>query len=361
MARVHNFSAGPATLPLAVLERAQKEMLDYHQTGMSILEHSHRGATYDGVHEQATQLLRDLLNIGDDYEVLFLQGGASMQFAMLAMNFIQAGKSADYIVTGAWGKKALAEAKRIAKARAAADTYVEGKSTRVATSEELDLDPNASYVHLTSNNTIFGTQYHDFPATGEVPLVVDMSSDFLWRPLDISRFSMIYAGAQKNVGPSGLAICIVAKSLLAQANEQVPNILSYRIHAEKRSLYHTPNTFAIYMVRNVLEHVKEQGGLEAMEVHNRKKAGMLYGLIDSDSDFFRCPIDPSCRSAMNIVFNLPNAELEQRFVSEATNKGLVGLKGHRSVGGIRASIYNAATVESVEALLGFMRGFRASC
>lgn len=363
MARIHNFNAGPAALPLPVLERAQREMVEYDGTGMSLLEHSHRGATYDAVHNEAIQRLRDLMGIGDDYEVLFLQGGASLQFAMIPMNFLGEGKSADYVVTGSWTKKALGEAKKVGAlgggtARAAADVYVDGICTRIPKQDELELDEKAAYVHITSNNTIFGTQYHAWPDTGDVPLIADMSSDILWRPTDVSKFGLIYAGAQKNVGPSGLCIVIVRKALLEKAREDIPNILRYDVHAEKSSLFHTPNTFAIYMVRNVAQHLQELGGLEAVEKTNREKGGLIYAAIDADPDFFRASVEKDSRSFMNVVFKLPSEELEKKFVAQAADKGLWGLKGHRSAGGIRASIYNAVSKASVEALVAFMDDFR---
>ena len=358
MARVHNFSAGPAALPLPVLERAQRELCDFGKTGMSILEHSHRGKAYDEVHRRANSRLRELLSIPDDYEVLFLQGGASLQFAMIPMNFVPDGGSADYVVTGAWAVKALAEAKRIGKARAAADDNNDGVYTRIP--RDLELDDGAAYLHVTTNNTIFGTQFHELPETS-APLVADMSSDFLWKPFDVNRFAFIYAGAQKNVGPSGLVIVIAKKSLIASAREDVPNILRYSIHAAKDSLYNTPNTFGIYMVGCVLDHIAELGGLEAVEKMNRDKASLIYDLVDGAPDFFRCPVDEGSRSFMNIVFRLPTEELENKFVVEATQHELVGLKGHRSVGGIRVSLYNAITLRSVEALADFMKTFRARC
>jgi len=333
-------------------------MLDYGNTGMSIMEHSHRGKTYDEVHQQATDLVRELLGVGEDYDVLFLQGGASLQFAMIPMNLLPADASADYIMTGAWSKKALAEASKIGTARSAGDTAVDGKFSRVPKQDELELDGKAAYVHITTNNTIFGTQYHELPDTGSVPLIADMSSDFLWKPMDASRFGMIYAGAQKNVGPSGLAIVVMRKSLIEGARADVPNILSYKIHSSKRSLYNTPNSFAIYMVRNVLEHLRDAGGLSQVEKHNRAKGELLYGAIDADADFFRCPVEKASRSLMNVVFRLPTEDLEKRFVAEAADKGMVGLKGHRSVGGIRASIYNAVSRQAVEALVEHMTAFR---
>jgi phosphoserine aminotransferase len=357
MGRVHIFNAGPACLPLPVLERAQREMLDFEGTGMSIMEHSHRGKAYDAVHNEAVALLRELLRVSDDYHVLFLQGGASLQFAMLPMNFVPSGGSADYVLTGAWSKKALSEAKKLGGARAASDTSVDGKFTRVPKASEIDHGDGARYLHITSNNTIFGTQWHDFPGDG-APLVADMSSDLLWRPIDVSRFAMIYGGAQKNVGPSGVAVVLLNKAFAAEARDDLPNILRYSVHAEKNSLYHTPNTFGVYMMRNALAHLKERGGLEAVERDNRAKADALYGAIDEHGDFYRCPVERESRSTMNVVFNLPSEELEARFVAEATEAGLVGLKGHRSVGGVRASIYNAVGLESVEALVAFMRSFK---
>jgi len=363
MARIHNFNAGPAALPLPVLERAQREMVEYEGTGMSLLEHSHRGATYDAVHNEAIQRLRDLANIPEDYEVLFLQGGASLQFAMIPMNFLGEGKSADYVVTGAWSKKAIGEAKMVGAmaggtARAAADVYVDGVCTRIPKQDELELNGGAAYTHITTNNTIFGTQYHELPDTGDVPLFADMSSDIFWRPLDVTKFGLIYAGAQKNVGPSGLAIVIVKKSLVEQARKEIPNILRYDIHAGKNSLFNTPNTFAIYMVRNVAQYLQELGGLDAVEKINREKGGLIYAAIDADPDFFRASVDKDSRSFMNVVFRLPNEELDKKFVAQAADKGLWGLKGHRSVGGIRASIYNAVSKQAVEALVAFMEDFR---
>jgi phosphoserine aminotransferase len=358
MSRVHNFNAGPAALPLPVLERAAREMIDFEGTGMSLLEHSHRGKAYEAVHNQAILLLRELVGISDDYEVLFLQGGASLQFAMVPMNLLGSGKSADYVITGTWSQKALSEAKLLGTARSAADTAVNGKFTRVPTQDELVLDAEAAYVHLTTNNTIFGTQFHYLPEVGKVPLVADMSSDFLWKPFDMSKYALVYAGAQKNIGPSGLAVVVIRKDLIAAGRRDIPVIMRYGTHADNQSLYNTPNTFAIYMVRNVLEHVQAHGGLAAVEKHNRAKADLLYGAFDADPEFYRCPVAKDSRSTMNVVWRLPSEDLEERFVKEASKKGLVGLKGHRSAGGIRASIYNAVSLESVAALVAFMRDFR---
>lgn len=360
MARIHNFNPGPAALPLPVLERAAREMIEHAGSGMSIMEHSHRGKVYEAVHNEAIALTKELLGVGNDYDVLFLQGGASLQFAMVPMSFIPDGGSADYILTGGWSEKAHKEAQRVGrgKARVAASTGKDGVYTRIPKQSELNLDPGAAYVHITSNNTLFGTQWHSFPDTGGVPLVADMSSDFMWRPFDVSKFGLIYAGAQKNIGPSGLAVVLVRKTLVEKARADVPNILSYKIHAKENSLYNTPNTFGIYMARNVLAYTKELGGLAEIERRNRAKAGALYAAIDADPDFFRAPVEKESRSTMNVVFRLPSEELEKKFLADATARGLVGLKGHRSTGGIRVSLYNAVTLESTQAVIAFMHEFR---
>ncbi len=356
--RIHNFNAGPAALPLPVLERAQREMLDYQGTGMSIMEHSHRGKAYDALHNDTNARLRKLLDIDDSYQILMLQGGASLQFAMIPMNWLPEGKSADYVVTGAWSKKALGEAKMVGQARTAADVHEDGVYRRIPRPAELAFDENAAYAHITSNNTIFGTQWHAWPDTGKVPLIVDMSSDLMCQKTDLSRFDMIYAGAQKNVGPSGLALLIIKKTLIERANTALPNVLRYSVHASKDGLFHTPNTFAVYMVRAVLEHVESLGGLEAVEQNNRAKANLLYGAIDEDADFWRSDVDKASRSIMNVVFSLPSDALNARFIAEATAQGFAGLKGHRTVGGCRASIYNACPLGSVQALVALMTAFR---
>ncbi|MCU0232427.1 MAG: 3-phosphoserine/phosphohydroxythreonine transaminase [Thermoanaerobaculales bacterium] len=356
MSTTLNFYAGPAILPAPAIERAKADMPDWAGTGMSVLEISHRSAQYDAVHHEAMDLLKALLGLDDDHLVLFIQGGASLQFAMVPMNFIPPGGSADYVVTGSWSQKALKEAKIVASARAAA-TGEPGGFTRIPGPGEYELDPAAAYLHVTSNNTIKGTQFHDFPDSGQVPLVADMSSDFLWRPFDANRFHLIYAGAQKNVGPSGVTIVIVRKSWLEKANGKLPTMLRYSTFADNESLYNTPPTFAIYMVRNVLEWVRDEGGLAAMEARNRQKGGLLYGTIEAHPAFYRCPVDPASRSFMNVVFRLPSEELEAKFVAEAKAQGMVGLKGHRSVGGCRASIYNAMPLAGVQALCAFMEEF----
>lgn len=356
MARVYNFNAGPAGLPLPPLERAQREMLDFEGTGMSILEHSHRGKAYESVHDEAISLLRSLLSIPDDYDVLFLQGGASQQFAVIPMNLLPAGKSADYIITGGWSEKALEEANRIGKARVAATTVDNKQYRRIPKQEELDLDANAAYVHLTSNNTLFGTQWKTFPKV-QAPLVADMSSDILGKKIEVKDFALIYAGAQKNLGPSGVTVVIVKKDVVASARKDIPVIFRYETHAKANSLYNTPPTMAIYLMRNVLSYLADIG-LEKIEAHNEKKAGVLYGVLDELSDYYKAPVDKDSRSTMNVVFRLPTEELEKKFVADAAKENMVGLAGHRSTGGIRASLYNAVTLEAVEKLVDFMRRFR---
>lgn len=356
--RAINFNAGPAALPLSALERAARELLDIGGTGMSIMEHSHRGKTYEAVHNEAIALTRELMAVPDDYDVLLLQGGASGQFAMVPMNLLEAGKSSDYVLTGSWSQKAYKEAKTIGEARVAGSTEQDKKFARIPQEDELKLDANAAYLHITTNNTIFGTQWHHLPDAGNVPLVADMSSDIMWRPVDVKKFGLIYAGAQKNLGPSGVVLVIVKKDLVAAGRKDIPTIFQYRTHSENNSLYNTPNTFGIYILRNVLADVKENGGLGAMEKHNRDKGDKLYAAIDARPDFYRCPVEKESRSLMNVVFNLPNAELETEFLAGASKRNMVGLKGHRSVGGIRVSIYNAALTEWVAALTDYMNEFQ---
>lgn len=356
--RVINFSAGPAGLPLPALERAKEELLDFRGTGMSVMEQSHRGKDYEAVHNEAKALLVELLGVPDTHEVLFLQGGASMQFAQLPMNFLPAGRSADYVINGIWAEKAFEEARYYGTVRVAADTKTADKRwTRTPRLSELQLDPSAAYLHLTSNETIFGSQFFDFPSRGEVPVFCDMSSDFLWRPIDVGRFDVIYAGAQKNVGPSGIVVVILSKAQMARGRTDIPKIFRYSVHAENNSLYNTPPTFSIYLVRNVLDWVKGLGGLAAIERRNREKAELLYAAIDRRPDFYRAPVERESRSVMNVVFKLPTEALDDQFVSEAKKAGMVGLKGHRTAGGIRASLYNAVSPEDVRALVSFMDAF----
>lgn len=371
MKRTLNFNAGPAVLPLPALERAQRELLDFEGSGMSVMEHSHRGKQYEAVHNEAISLLRELLAVPETYEVLFLQGGASQQFAQVPLNFLAKDRSADYVLTGAWGEKAYSEAKVVAQMvggrvhLAGSSGVGEGKEkqyTRVPSSSELSVDTGAAYLHFTSNETIHGVEFLDFThvvpeAAGSVPLVCDMSSDFLWRPFDVSRFAFIYAGAQKNVGPSGLAVVLVRKDFLATARADIPKIFQYRVHAENNSLYNTPPTFGIYLVRNVLAWIKAAGGLGQIEAWNRKKAALLYGAIDRYPDLYHCPVELQSRSVMNVVFRLPSAEVEEAFLAAAKKANMAGLKGHRSVGGIRVSLYNAVSVEWVETLVSLMDEF----
>ncbi len=370
MSRTINFNAGPAALPLPALERARDELLDFAGSGMSVMEHSHRGKEYEGVHDEAIALVRELLAVPASHEVLFLQGGATSLFAEIPMNLLEKGKTAQYLVTGAWGEKALGEAKVVSALFGASvavqSTGVgEGKEksyTRVPAGAQVAVDPGAAYLHITSNETIHGVQFNvdasrPFPDTGSVPLIADMSSDFLWRPFDVTKFGLVYAGAQKNVGPSGVVVAVVSKEVLDRGRKDIPKIFQFRTHAENKSLYNTPPTFGVYMVRNVLAWLKGQGGLAKVEEANRKKAGRLYGVIDKNPQFFRSPVEKESRSVMNVVFRLQSEELEAQFIADAKKKGMVGLKGHRSVGGIRASIYNAASYEWVDALATFMEEF----
>ncbi len=356
--RVINFNAGPAGLPLAALERARDEFIDFHGSGMSILEHSHRGKEYEAVHDEAIALLTEMLGVPPTHQILFLQGGASLQFAQVPMNFLPKDGSADYILTGTWGEKALDEAKLLGTPKVAATTLTADKRyTRVPKQAELKLDPKAAYVHFTSNNTIFGTQWHTFPEVGAVPLIADMSSDILWRKIDVSKFGLIYAGAQKNIGPSGVTLVILERDLMSRARNDIPKILRYSTQAENNSLYNTPPTFAIYLMRNVLSWIKSVGGLAQVEKWNREKAEVLYGALDRLSRFYRAPVEKDSRSVMNIVFRLNSESLEDKFVSEAKKAGMVGLKGHRSAGGIRVSAYNAVSPDNIRTLVGFMEDF----
>ncbi len=357
MNRVHNFSAGPAALPTEVLEKAQSELLNYRGAGASIMEMSHRGKDYTEVDAQARERLKKLLRLGDDFEIMFLQGGASTQFMQVPLNFLSEGQTADYINTGTWSTKAIKEARLFGTVNEAFSSAVSNFS-RVPTNEELRLSPDARYVHYTSNNTIFGTQFPSEPETNGVPLVCDASSDFLSRPIDTDKYGIIYAGAQKNLGPSGVTVVIIRKDFLARAEkEDLPTILNYNTHANG-AMFNTPPTFAVYMVNLVLEWVTDQGGVEQFEKINNEKAKLLYSEIDAD-DFYTGTAEAASRSNMNVTFRLPSEELEAAFINQAARHGLVALKGHRSVGGVRASIYNACSLESVQALVNFMGEFRA--
>jgi len=353
--RIHNFSAGPAVLPVPVLEEAQRDMLSLPGVGMSVIEISHRSKTFYEIFARAEAGLRQLLGIPENYHVLFLQGGASLQFSMIPMNFLPPEGSADYVITGSWGKKALKEAKRAGIANVAAN-MADGGFTRVPGNDEIKLDPRASYVHITTNETIEGVEWKREPEVGEVPLVADASSDILSHPIPVDKYGLIYAGAQKNMGPSGVTLVILRDDLLKRIPDGLYTMLDYRTHVENKSLYNTPNTWAIYIISLVCKWLTEKGGLEAMHRENEAKAQLIYDAIDG-SGFYRGHADGDSRSIMNVTFRLPTAELEKKFTTESTAQGLDGLKGHRSVGGIRASIYNALPMASVEALVAFMKEF----
>lgn len=356
MTRVYNFNPGPATLPLPVLEKTKEELLNYRGTGMSILETSHRAKEYEAINAEAEARVKRLLGLGEEYRVLFLQGGASLQFAMVPMNYLTAGTTADYILTGSWSEKAREEAAKIGQVHVAASTKAE-QYRRIPRPDEIHLTDAPAYVHITSNNTIYGTQWHEFPDLGDAPLFADMSSDFLSRPFDASKFSLIYAGAQKSVGPAGVTLVIIHQSLLEDPPETVPTILNYVTHAKNNSLYNTPPVFAVYMVNLALGWIEELGGLEALGTCNEQKAGGIYAAIDESGGFYQPHAEAGSRSWMNITFRLASEDLEKQFLSEATKEGMIGLKGHRSVGGIRASIYNAMSLEGCNAFASFLREF----
>jgi phosphoserine aminotransferase len=356
MSNVFNFNAGPAMLPPAVLEQVQRELRDYHGSAMSIMEMSHRSKEYEAVNAAAEASFKRLLGVGDGYRVVFVQGGASTQFAMVPMNFLPPGGSADFLMTGAWAEKAHEEAAALGQARIAASTKTDGYR-RVPRPDEIALAPNAAYVHLTSNETIQGTQWQSFPDVGDRPLVGDMSSDILSRPFDASRFSLIYAGAQKNLGPAGVTAVLVRESWLAKANKNVPTMLRYATHVKNNSLYNTPPSFGVYTLGLVLKWIEGLGGLPAMAARNSGKAKLVYDAIDRSGGFYRGHAEPDSRSLMNVTFRLPSEALEKQFVSESQAAGMVGLAGHRSVGGIRASLYNAVPPEACQALASFMNDF----
>jgi len=354
--RVFNFYPGPATLPYEVVEEASKGMLDFNNLGMSVVEVSHRSKDFDQVIKEAAADIADMLDLPDDYHVLFLQGGSSLQFAMAPMNFLRQGAVADYANTGAWSKKAIKEAKFFGNVHIAASSEDKNFSY-IPRFEDMTFTPDAAYAHITSNNTIFGTQYHEFPDTGDVPLFADMCSDFMWRKFDATKFAMVYASAQKNIGPSGVTVVIIRDDMMDRIKDGVPTLLNYRTHVEKQSLFNTPPVYGIYVLGLVMKHIKKQGGLDAVEAMNREKAGLLYGTIDELDGFYRGTVELASRSMMNVTFRLPTEELEKQFIAEAATHDLIGLKGHRSVGGCRASIYNAHPMEGVKTLVSFMREF----
>ena len=354
--RIFNFGAGPAVLPEPVLRQAQQDIWNIAGSGMGIMELSHRGKVYDKVHAEAEQLCRELAGIPEDYRVLFLQAGASLQFSMVPMNLLPAGRTAEYIITGVWSEKALKEAKLVGKVNVAASTENE-KFIRIPRPDEIRYSTNPAYVHFTSNNTIYGTQWRAEPAVpAGVPLACDASSDIFSRPIEVKKYGLIYAGAQKNLGPSGVVLVIIRNDLVEAAPKNLPTMLQYRTHAKEKSLYHTPPTFGIYMMGQVFKWLKQQGGLAGMAAVNETKATVLYDYLDQ-SKFFRTVVERASRSRMNVCFRSPSEELDTAFVKEATAKGFEGLKGHRSAGGMRASLYNAMTKAGVEALVGFMREF----
>lgn len=356
MTRKYNFSAGPSTLPLPVLEEAAGEFREYAGTGMSLIEMSHRGPEYTEVHNKAMALVKELLGLPDHYNVLFLQGGATLQFSMLPLNLLKGGKSCDFTLTGAWAKKAYADAAKVGDVHVVFD----GKDDNYASLPDpasLQVDPNAAYLHMTSNETIGGIEWHDWPETGGVPIACDMSSDIMSRAFPVDKFGFIYAGAQKNLGPAGMGLVIIREDVLEQCAQDLPAYLSYGIHAEKDSLYNTPPVFAIYMVGKVLTWVKANGGISGMETLADERASMVYNTIDTSGGFYSSPVATGSRSKMNVVWRLPSEELEQQFLAQAKEQGMVGLKGHRSVGGCRASMYNAMPVVGAQALADLMKDF----
>lgn len=354
--RAHNFNAGPAGLPLEVMQQAQAELLDYKGTGMSIIEMSHRSKEFEAMINEAEADLRELLGVPANYKVIFMQGGASLQFAMIPMNLRAAGASADYIVTGAWSKKAVQEAQKLGAVHVAADMKA---SNYNAVPEKLDLDPKAAYLYYCSNETIHGVEFFKEPVPpAGVELICDTSSDFMSRPIDVSKYAYLYAGAQKNVGPAGVVVGILREDMLERVPENLPVMLDYKVQATEKSLYNTPPCFSIYMVGLVMKWIKKNGGLAGIEARNKAKADLLYSAIDASGGFYKGHAQSESRSRMNVTFRLPNEELEDTFAKEAKKLNMIGLKGHRSVGGMRASIYNAVELSDVEVLVQFMQEFQ---
>lgn len=353
-----NFAAGPSALPREAIERARQDLVDFEGTGISVVEQSHRGAAYEKVQAHTIALLRELMAVPDSHDILLLQGGARGQFAMLPLNLLAPGKFAQYLITGYWAKAAYSEAAVLGDARIAIDTKEpDGAYRRVPRPAEIAIDPQAAYVHLCSNNTIYGTQWHEFPDTGAVPLCADMTSDILSRAVDVSRFGMIYAAAQKNLGPAGAVAVILRKDLIERARTDIPVIWKYAQHAQSASLYFTPATFAIAMMRHVLEHAKEIGGIPAIEAANREKARRVYAALDARPERYRVGAEPASRSLMTITWKVMGDDGDARFLAEAQRRGMIGLKGHRTVGGIRASIYNWVSLADVDALVELISGF----
>lgn len=357
MGHARNFYAGPSVLPVSVLEEMQKEMVDYKGSGLSLVETSHRSPEYDEVHYSAMNLFREVFSVPENYKILFIGGGATMQFSMIPMNFLSGGRSCDFTLTGAWSKKAYADASKIGNVNVVWD----GKESSYSTLPDpgsLKASSGSSYFHMTSNETIGGIQWKDWPDTGDVPIVCDMSSDIMSRPVPFEKFGMIYAGAQKNLGPSGLAVVIIRDDMLDKVNPDITAYLDYRIHADKDSLYNTPPVFPIYAMSLVLKKAKESGGMDGIVKRNAEKSGMIYDAIESSGGFYKSPVDAAVRSDMNVVFTMENEDLEKEFIAEAKKRQMYGLKGHRSVGGCRASIYNSLPIEDVKALTDFMKEFQ---
>lgn len=353
--RVYNFSAGPSVLPLEVLEQVQKDLLNYEGSGQSVMEMSHRSKEYQKIIDDAEANLRELMNIPDNYKVLFVQGGGTLQFAMVPLNLLRNSKKADYVLTGTWAKKAYKEAVKFGDIKAIASSE-DDKFTWVPKIKKEDIREDADYVYITTNNTIYGTKFNYVPETGDIPLVADMSSNILSEVVDVSKFGVIWAGAQKNVGPAGATIVIIREDLIGFADASVPTYLDYKIHADNGSMYNTPPCFSIYVAGEVFKYLKSIGGIEEMERRNKAKAKLLYDYID-ESKLFSCPVAEEDRSLMNVVFVTGDAELDKKFIAEAKEKGMINLAGHRSIGGMRASIYNAMPEEGVIALVDFMKKF----
>ncbi|QEN07362.1 phosphoserine transaminase [Oceanispirochaeta crateris] len=357
MSHAKNFYAGPSVLPVSVLEEIQKDMVDYKGSGLSLIETSHRSAEYGQVHKNAMNLVREIFGVPDNFKILFIGGGATLQFSMIPLNFLSGGKTCDFTLTGTWSKKAYADAKKVGNVNVVYDGK-DNSYTRLPDPSTLKASPGSSYFHITSNETIGGIQWKDWPDTGDVPIICDMSSDIMSRPIPFEKFGMIYAGAQKNLGPSGFAVVIIRDDMLEKCNPNMTAFLDYKVHAEKESLYNTPPVFSIYAMSLVLEKVKAEGGLKEVEKRNKEKSKLIYDVMDKSNGFYKSPVDVSVRSDMNVVFTMANEELEKEFVAQAKAKQMVGLKGHVSVGGCRASIYNSLPLSDVVALVEFMQEFQ---
>jgi phosphoserine aminotransferase len=356
MKRKYNFNAGPSTLPLPVLQQVQEEMVDYHGTGLSLIEASHRNKVYDEVHNETISLIGEMLNLPANYKTLFLGGGATLQFSMIPLNFLGSGKSCDFTLTGTWAKKAYDDSKKIGNVNVLFDGAKE-KYTSLPPTSSIKTDPDSAYLHLTSNETIQGVQWKEWPDSGKVPLIVDMSSDIMSRSIPVEKFGLIYAGAQKNLGPAGVTVVIMREDLLEKASNNLTAYLSYKIHAEENSLYNTPPVFSIYCMNLVLKWLKASGGMEGVEKRTSEKSSLIYDAIEKSGGFYKCPVSKNCRSLMNVVFTLPKEEMDKKFIEIASAEGMIGLKGHRSVGGCRASIYNAMPIEGAKALAELMMDF----